>query len=259
MYIIKTIFLYLITSAIPLMMVYLGTGGLFRISILSFMIIAWILVFIYIDKFILLFLGAREIIDADSQLLFQALKSETYRTHENLPSVYLYSGHRVKAFVLSSRDKWSIVLDRTLVKTLSQEQLEALVNYLIRYKKNGQSKVQTLGMGVSSVILKMNYWFWDLFGFKTTSKLYRIGIFLACILIKPLIDIISKLTLNSEKIICQDSLKSIYLQVDQSVLNRSFLEFMIFSLEDNNNFSEIVVEFLEGFPLLENCTFEEFV
>lgn len=257
MYILKTIFLYLITSVFPLMLVYLSTAGILRIALLSLVSACWALVFIYADKFILLFLGAREIIDADHQSLFQALKSETYREHEKFPKVYLYSGHRVKAFVLNSRDTWSVVLDRSLIKSLNQEQVEALVNYLIRYKKETNSKIQTLGMGVSTVIIRLNYWFWGKFGFDQSKRAYKSCVFISFIMIKPLIDIVLKMTKNHKKVNCIYALKSIYLQVDQSVLDRSFIEFMIYHLETKFNFSDITIEFLEEFPVLENCKFEE--
>jgi len=258
MYILKTIFLYLLTSSLPLMLVYLSTSGIFRIAMLSAVSISSILIFIYSDKFILLFLGAREVIDADNQTLFQALKSETYREHEKFPKVYLYSGHRVKAFVLNSRNTWSVVLDRSLIKSLNQEQVEALVNYLIRYKKEANCKIQTLGMGVSSVIIRINYWIWDKFGFDQAGKTYKSCVFLTFIMIKPLIDIILKLTKSHKKVVCKAALKSVYLQVDQSVLDRSFIEFMVYHLETKINLSDITIEFLEEFPLLENCKFEEF-
>jgi hypothetical protein len=258
MYILKTIFLYLLTSSLPLMLVYLSSAGIFRIVLLSTVFTISSLIFIYADKFILLFLGAREVIDADNQTLFQALKSETYREHESFPKVYLYSGHRVKAFVLNSRSTWSVVLDRSLIKSLNQEQIEALVSYLIRHKKEANCKIQTLGMGVSSVIIRMNYWIWDKFGFDQSGKTYKSCVFITFVMIKPLIDIILNLTKSKKKVMCKAALKSVYLQVDQSILDRSFIEFMVYHLETKINLSDITIEFLEEFPLLENCKFEEY-
>jgi len=255
MYIIKMIFIYILTSFIPLMLLYLGTQGLFRIILSLAFIFSWTLVFVFKDKFILLFLQAREIVGADSQMLFQSLKSETYRTRESFPSVYLYSGHRVKVFVLNARNGWSIVIDRKLLKSLNQEQVDALVSYLVEYKKNGQSELQTLGMGIATVSLRSIYWFWGKIGLKTDGRAYKICVFISCLFVKPMIEIIYALTKSKTKIECRDALKSVYLQVDKAVLERSFIEFMFLQLEENIKFSDIIIEYLESYPLLENCKF----
>lgn len=255
MYILKMIFLYILTSFIPVMVLYLGTQGLFRIILILLFLISWSLVFLFKDKFILLFLQAREIVGADSQMLFQSLKSETYRRRESFPSVYLYSGHRVKVFVLNARSNWSIVIDRALLKSLNQEQVDALVSYLIDYKRNGQSELQTLGMGIATVTLRSIYWFWNKIGLNPEKKSYKVCVFISCLFIKPVIEIIYNLTKSRAKIECSHALKSIFLQVDTSILERSFTEFMLLQLEDNINISDITIEYLESFPSLENCKF----
>lgn len=257
MNIIKTILIFISTLIIPALGVFLLTGGVVRIALLVTLFVVWLVIFWYSDKLILLSLGAREIIDADNQTLFQSIKSQTYRHHEKMPRVYLYTGHRVKSFVLEKIGGWSIVLDRSLIKNLDKEQIEALVAYIIEYKKKGYGRIQTVGMGVLALILRSVYWFWEQFNLGTNSKLHKVGIFISLILIKPLIEFILSLSKINKKIDGTFPLKSIYLQVDKDVVERAFTEFMVYHLDSDSVLSDLIVEFLEEYPMLENCKFEE--
>lgn len=256
MTIIKSLFIFFSTLLIPILGIVLLSDGILRMGLIGIFTLSWIVVFYYAEKLILLSFGAREIIDADNQLLFQALKGQTYRYHQKLPSVYLYSGHRVKCFVLEKFGGWSVLLDRNLVKGLSKEQVEALVSYIILYKKAGYGRVQTIGMGVLSVILKSIYWFWSLFHFGSYNKVRNIGIFISLIMIKPLIELVLALSKVHAKIDSPYALKSIYYQIDEEVVRRSFTEFMIYHLDRDAALADLLVEFLEEYPMLENCSFE---
>lgn len=257
MNIIKTIIIFISTLAIPALGIFLLSGGGIRMALLSMLVLVWVVVFWYADKLILLSLGAREIIDADNQELFQSIKSQTYRHHEKMPRVYLYSGHRVKSFVLEKFGSWSIVLDRSLIKNLDKEQVEALVIYIIEYKKKGYGKIQTIGMGVLALMLRSLYWFWDQFNFGNESKFHKVGIFISLILIKPLIEFILRLSKVNKKVDGTFPLKSIFLQVDRDIVERAFTEFMVYHLDSSSTLSDLIVEFLEEFPMLENCQFKE--
>lgn len=257
MNIIKVVIIFISTLIIPALGVFLLSGGGVRMAFLGLLLLIWFIMFWYADKLILLSLGAREIIDADNQPLFQSLKSQTYRYHEKIPRVYLYSGHRVKAFVLEKLGTWSIVLDRSLIKNLDKEQVEALVAYIIEYKKKGYGKIQTIGMGVLAMILRFTYWFWEQFKFGKNSKVHKVGIFVSLILIKPLIEFILGVSKVHKKVNGTFPLKSIYLQVDQDIVERAFTEFMVYHLDSESALSDLVVEFLEEYPMLENCKFEE--
>lgn len=244
------------TLIIPFLGIVLLSEGLLRLSLSLLLLICLLLVFYYAEKLILLSFGAREIIDADNQVLFQALKGQTYRHREKQPKVYLYTGHRVKCFVFEKFGGWSILLDRSLLRGLSKEQVEALVFYIINYKKSGQAKVQTIGMGVLSVILKLVYWFWGLFKFNSITKVSNIGIFITLIMIKPLLELIISLSKIRTKVQSPLELKSIFYQIDEEVVKRSFTEFMIYHLEKDVTLQDLLVEFLEEYPMLENCEFE---
>jgi hypothetical protein len=255
MYILKAILLYLLVAIFPGMLLYLSTSGVAQAVCLSLFLIALGLTFFYADKFVLAFLGAREIIDSDSPAFFQLLKTETYRDVEGLPTVYIYTGHRVKTFVLNLRSSWSIVLDRSLLNSLDKDQARSLIRHLINVKRKKSTKTQILGMGISSIIIRMIYWFPKKLRLNAKKKKYKTAVFISFIMLKPLIEVILKLSVNKEKIFCEDELKSVFLQVDQSMTKRTFIEFMLLHLETNISFRDCIVEYLEGFPLLENCQF----
>lgn len=257
MNIIKTVLIFISTLTLPCLGVFLLTGGIVRMSLLVVLLTIWLAVFWYSDKLILLFLGAREVADADSQDLFQSIKSHAYRNHEKLPKVYLYTGHRVKSFVIEKFGSWSIVLDRSLIKNLDKEQTEALVAYIIEYKKKGYGKIQTIGMGVLAIILRFTYWFWDHISFDRESKFHKLGIFISLIIIKPLVELILCLSKTNKRIEGTFPLKSIFMQVDRDIINRPFTEFMVYHLDSKFVLSSLIVEFLEEYPMLENCSFEE--
>jgi hypothetical protein len=256
MYILKIILLYLLVALFPGMLLYLSTSGVAQAVSLSLFAAALLVAFSYADKFVLAFLGAREIIDSDNPSFFQLLKTETYREVENLPTVYIYTGHRIKAFVLNLRGSWSIIIDRSLLDSLTSDQARSLVKHLITVKRKKSTKIQILGMGISAIIIKMVYWFPKKLRFDTKKKKYKSIVFIGFIMLKPLIEVVLKLSITKEKIFCEDDLKSVCLRVDQSILERTFIEFMLMHLESNISFKECIIEYLEGFPLLENCKFK---
>src|SRR5690606_6953432 len=121
-------------------------------------VIAYFIAFTMADKFLLFFLDAREIIDADNYSFFRVIKSSVFNAVDTMPKVYLYSGSQAKAFVLQSRKNWSIAIDRKLLESLSHEEMRALVNFLIENKKSGKAWFQTKSMGIIGSILKLNNW-----------------------------------------------------------------------------------------------------
>jgi Zn-dependent protease with chaperone function len=256
MYILKTILLYSLVALFPGMLIYLSTSGAIQAISLSLLSITLSITFLFSDKFVLAFLGAREIIDSDSPRFFQLLKTETYREVENLPAVYTYTGHRVKTFVLNLRGSWSIVIERSLLESLTDDQARALVKHLINIKRKNSTKTQIIGMGISAIIIKIIYWLPKKLTFNSQKKKYKSLVFISLIMLKPMIEMILFLAVNKEKVYSEDELKPIYLKVDHSILNRPFIEFMLMHLESNISFKDCIVEYLEGFPLLENCKFK---
>ncbi|MCO4753630.1 MAG: hypothetical protein KC478_04075, partial [Bacteriovoracaceae bacterium] len=150
---------FLITNIFPAILIFLTFNGALRGGMFILWFCAWVICYLYIDKIILFFLGAREIIDNDFQELFQQLKSETYKRFEKQPKIYLYSGRSLKCFVFDSRNEWSVVLDRKLASRLNSEQTKALVDYLVRYKKTSAPWRLTKSLGLVILTIGVIYSF----------------------------------------------------------------------------------------------------
>jgi len=256
MKLVKLTAIFLVTSVLPMLVIYLLAGGYTLYTSLVVWISFWFLLFTFSDKFILLFLGAREIIDADHWQFFQALNSEIYRSFEKIPKVYLYSGLGEKCFVLESRSEWSIVLDRNLLSSLSDEQIQSLVKYLVKFKKQGNVLLQTKGMGLTSVVIRSIYWLSGLMAFSRDSNFFKTLVFIGLVLIKPIIDFLLIISKSKKRIECGECLRSIFFQIDQSEHNKTFIEFMLYHLEKDINLKELLVDYLEQFPVIENCKFQ---
>lgn len=245
------------------MVVYLIASGTFQTLAICSVGLLLAIIMAYSDKFILAYLQAREIIDSDNPQFFQLLKAETYRAVEEYPSVYIYSGNRPKAFALGVRNSWSLVIERSLFQSLKESQARSLIRHLIAVKQKKSNKLQVLGMGISATTIKFCYWIVDKIPFKSSQKKYKSITFILFIFLKPFIELILKISINSEKILCEDDLKPICLQANESingtVKRRTFIEFMLMHLETDISFKDCLVEFLEIFPLLENCKFRESV
>ena len=257
MYRTKAIIIYLLVALFPVMFAYLTFGGILRIATILALSLATLFMTVFSDKIILLFLGAREITDFDQHDFFQILKTEVYKELEDLPAVYLYNGIEMKPFVFSLRNSWSIVLDRQLIERLDLNQTKALIKFLINNKKKSACKSQTIGMGVTSALIFFTYSFWKKISFGKENTFFKAGIFMSFIMIKPLVEFILKLSTNNEDIICEPELKPVYMLITKDSYQKSFFEFMLNHLEADHKLSLGLVGYLESFPLLENCKFNE--
>lgn len=250
--------LHFVINVLPLVLIYLLLPGTTRLVVMLIYLIIYTLVFIYADKFILLFLGAREIIDADNKSLFQVFKGQCFNNYISMPKIYLYSGFRMKAFALDSGKDWVVVLDRNLIEGMNEEQLNSVVDFLLKIKMSNLARVQTKGMGVVAVILKLNYWFLESVLFmRKGTKSYRVVCFISLMFVKPLLEFIFWITSINKSYPCLDSLKSTYYECLQSKKIDTFSEFIAMHLVDEVNYNLLLIEYLESFPVFENCQFGE--
>lgn len=214
----------------------------------------WCLSYIYMDKIILFFLGAREIIDQDSQELFQQLKSETYKNFEKQPKVFLYPGNALKSFVLESRKEWSVVLDRSLVERMNKEQVKALVEYLVRYKKTNISWRLTKSNGLAALIVGLNYSFWSkLVMLDTRSKPYKVLSFFTLALFKPYVDGVLLAGKTSLRLECHESLEPLINVSKDMEPGLDYNQFLLDNLRDGANLRDLLLRRLEGFPVIERA------
>lgn len=250
--------LFIVTSIIPIVLMYLLLGESLRYSFIGIYVMLYIVAFKFADKFILLFLDAREIIEADKSLLFQTFKNNCYRSYVKLPRIYLYSGGRHNGFVLDNASNWSVVIDRALVEKSEEQQLVALVDYLVKLKLSRTTWLKTKGMGISAIILKLNYWFIsNIFFLKKQTKLYRVVCFVGLMFLKPLLDFIHWFVQTNKQIECEDDLRPICLTSKNSIRLESFSEFLTLNLLDRSTNKILILEYLESYDIFKSCKFSE--
>lgn len=255
---IRSFLLFIVISIIPLVLMYLMLGGAVRTFFMLSYLVIFLLVFKFSDKFILLFLNAREIIEADNSFLFQTFKSNCYRSYVKLPNIYLYSGARYNAFVLDNGKDWSVVIDRRLIENSEEQQLVALIDYLVKIKLSKANWLKTKGMGLSVVILKCNYWLIrNLLFLKKRSRLYRVLCFISLMFVKPLLEFMSFFVQSGRAIECSDDLKPIYFISNNSSRLESFSEFLTMHLVEKTSNKSLILEYLESFDIFKRCKFSE--
>ncbi len=253
---IKFILLYILTALPPSIALYLLLEGLVLKVLLIGFLLLWGVVFTHLDKIILLFLNSREVIDTDEQSFFQALKNESYKSFENIPKVYLYSGGRESCFVLESRNEWIVVLERELIKKLTSEQEKALVEFLFDYKKTGRAWTQTKVMGLISLFYAVLYWtFKNIFFLRPNNVIFRSLSIFFINLMRPFTVVLECLIRKPRPVYVNDDLKPLVLQIEKN--NFVYTDYLLGHLSDNLDTKSIIVRYLESFPVLENCRFYE--
>lgn len=256
MNILKSALLFFIVSCAPFALIYLIFEGGLRIFLIFLLFSIYLAVFFYADKFILFFLGAREIINADHQTFFRVVKSSVFNSFEVMPKVYLYSGNYKKAFVFDAGGRWSIAIDRKLLNSANEEELKALVEFLIATKKGGKAWLQTKCMGIIGTMLKLNVAVASfLLKWTNRKRLINTMIFLSLMFMKPVVELIRFLNYSGKIYSCPDGLKPIYYQNIGEERVKSFTQFISYQLIEDLNQNEIIKEYLESFPVFERCEF----
>lgn len=275
-------------------------GQVLKLSlILSFVV--WTVLYTYTDKLVLIYLNAREVIDTDEQELFQRIKNEVYKTDLPSPRIYLYGGNSKNCFVTESRGSWSVVIDKKLLKSLSEEELEAFVKFLFQYKLKAAALLQTKVMGLSSLLflavtalIRNLLWFVGIiyllmiFQFlpvvKSNPSLYfssiiLVGIFLGLVikrnsgiklksggvlfrvislflmgLARPVFFLFDLIAKREYQVPGELALLPIVNRLERERYN--YDQLMVDHLKENFSVKLMIVEHLESFPVLENCSFE---
>jgi len=256
MKVLKTIGLYLITATVPCAILYLVLDGLLlRIGLVAYLLI-WALFYTYIDKFLLVLLNAREVIDTDAQLLFQYIKNEAYKTYENVPKIYLYTGFQQNCFVFQSRREWTVVIERRLLDNLNKDQVESLVQFLFAFKQTKKAWYQTKAMGITTFVYSSIYWFLKYMLFlKEDSKLFKLLAVFAVGMCSPFITPMEAIAKKTFDVYVNENLKPVFCQAQSK--NFSFEEFMAGHMMHSSDVRELVITNLESYPVLENCRFYE--
>ncbi len=252
----KSVILYLCTSVVPCILLYLVFDGVLLKVTTTLLLVTWGLLYLYIDKVLLILLNAREVIDTDQQILFQNIKNEAYKTYQKLPKVYLYTGQEDNCFVLESRNEWAIVIERSLLNSLDVEQHESLVNFLFSFKKSGKAWFQTKAMGVCSFAYNALYWVLNnVFFLKRDSILFRTLSVFAIGMLRPFIIPLEYFGKQKIEVPVDESLRSIYLQLNKNSF--SFTDYLVGHLDQVTDTRSLLTKYLESYPVMENCRFHE--
>lgn len=256
MNILKSFFLFLIISLVPSVMLYLVLDGIiFKVMIASFLF-TWGVIYFHLDKLVLMQIKAREVVDTDQQLLFQCMKNEAYKTGSTTPKVYLYSGQSLKCFVLQSRNEWSIVFDRRLINEMDEIQLRSLITYLYKFKNSPLCLIQTKVLGIFSLFFGFVYWLLgNVFFLNEQSILYKVLAIFIFMLMKPLILPLEMIAKRQTSLPASLDLMAIYNKAQ--VGEFSYNDYVFSHLLPVFNTRNLIIDYLEGFPVIKNCRFCE--
>jgi hypothetical protein len=254
------IYLYhlILSSILVGFILFLLFGGVTKFVLLGIWISLFSATYLYLDKLILYLIGAREIIDSDYQTLFQYIKSSSYQNFESYPKVYVYSGFLMKAFVLNSRDEWTIVMDRKLMETLSSEQIKYLINYLVRYKKTNVPWRQTKSMGLNAFFILGIYTLLKKVMFlNVNSYMFKVLSFFLIILFKPIFELVAWTGRSKTTIGAHYSLESIVNINKEMSQPLNFSQYAFSHIQNNISTKEMIIKFIETIPTVESSQVKE--
>lgn len=130
------------------------SGALFFLSLLALLVFLLISVGYY-DSALLFFLGARAIRESSGQQNFiQASKQEAYKLSVPIPNLYFYNGNLNRSFVIQRGKTVSLILEKSLLTSLNDEELSAICFLLLLQVKKGLAKKRSL----ATFILGFNAW-----------------------------------------------------------------------------------------------------
>lgn len=228
-------------------------GSALYISI-ALILVSWLLVFINLHKLILVFLGAREIIDTDHQDLFQCIKFNVYSLNAKTPKVFSYSGTFKNCFILESESEWIIVLDKKLLQETSKEVLLDLVSYLFKYHQRGHGLLKTKVLGLLALYYSCLFGFFnnvlflrpDTRSFKTLSTFF-------ILMVRPVTLVLEKFLQRNNKVDAGENLRPLYLQCPLLKTSDVFLEL---HSSEYPQVGKLLVDYIESFPVIRECEFK---
>ncbi len=137
--IILTLFFYLIIGTIlTISFMDYSLLGLFLL-VLGMALVSWL----YADKAILFFLGAREVTGGDQPQFYNAALQEAYKLGVPLPKTYIYEGNFERGFVLQNKKNVSLIISRSFLKKVKDFELSGMCFALLLQVKNRQARKRT--------------------------------------------------------------------------------------------------------------------
>lgn len=254
MNIFKSIIFFSIIALGPVLSFYLiFDGKTFQVSAFLFLLV-WAAVYLHLDKFVLMLLKAREVVDSDHQELFQFVKNQAYKTKNKIPKIYLYSGQALKCFALESRSDWALVIDRKLLLSLDHGQMNSLVAFLFALKDKNVPFIQTKVMGIYLVFFHIIYWILrNIFFLSERGTLFKVLSVFIFGMMRPILYPLEFLATRTKEVNTSDELRAIVNQTKIKQLN--YNDFVMAHLISNVSNEELLFRFIESFPIFENTRF----
>lgn len=217
--------------------------------------LAWFFTYLYIDKILLAFIGAREVIGTDENMLFQVLKNQAYTNSTQLPRVYVYDGNSENCFLFQSLRNWTIVLDKNLLEGLDQEATEGLVEFFYLYHKTvRRAYIKTKALGICVLFYALIYKiFTNLFVGKTNNRVFKAIMSFFIVMFRPFILPFETILRSKKRLNADHSLKKFSLNA------RSDFNFEVFLTElvlKNTSIGKLITQYIESYPLLSECEYQ---
>ena len=139
--------LFLLIFGFPMALISLVFSGPWLICAGFMLFLLFLFIYRNLHRFILMVLGAKEMVDTDHQKLFQFIKSKSYFFGTKIPKVYFYDGSFKNSLVLESLSEWVILLDKKLIKDSNEVVLLELLSCTIAmgyWEKNSNNGLKFL-------------------------------------------------------------------------------------------------------------------
>lgn len=251
-----SLLIFLLVALAPCIILYIALEGiLFELSLFIFLGI-WTYAYFYLDKFLLMVMNAREVMDSDEQNLFQKVKNTAYKSIEKTPSIYLYSGYKPNCFVFESRGDWVIVIEREFLSQLTGEQVESLVQFLFLLKKEGNSWLYTKILGIIIILHQITFIFLNkILMLSRSGFAFKILSVFTSLMLRPFVYPLEKLIRSKKDFLGGESLKPLKDLIEPSEVPLNTL--MLGQLNGDVQLRKILVGYLESFPVLGRLKFDE--
>ena len=224
-------------------------------SLASVYVLVWGGVFVFLDKFILMSLEAREIIETEQHELLQAIKNQRYKNFQAMPRVYLYSGHMKNCLILDARREWSIIIDRQLIEILESEQIEDFVEMLFKIKMSNVPWLQTKLLGIILFLKACIYLtFHQLKKIKKLKYIYYSFVVFFISLLKPIIVPLELLSRKGFEVSLSENMKPLLNQIELNEI--SYPNYLLNHLVGDMSTRDWIISYIENYSPLRNHKFE---
>jgi hypothetical protein len=253
-HLLKLIFLYILVFLAPLPLLYILVPIEFYLVISAVYALSLLVLFLFVDKFLLKVLNAKEIIETEKDEMYQLIKHQSFKNSVKSPKLFSYRGQIPKIFLLKGNRDYTLVFEESVFDQLSNEEVSSFVNFLLVNDRKGNSHllsvVYLLGVLTFKIIFLIRDFIYKLFKSEDLSKaVFLAGVFFS----KPMLYLIFWYSLQS-KLVDQRAfdnfnLKSAFMKLYSLKITESFTDNLLVTNQLVQSKSKIIdASILEIFP-----------